>query len=368
MTSYYQKSSLPTETPKKSPAQSTANKEIFSFFRLPKELRDMVYGVVFGTSLGDGAITPDPHYLRRRLGGSLTGRTINNGVGLLQSCQQAHEEATVILYGNHVFYFDDTTHGTWGTRMDVTEYCYYCQRLRGHVPGDGLTYRDRCYDADDFGGKHEIHVPETDFISMSKWLSAIGARNRSLIRHIQLHFFTSRYVKVLGARHWGARPGKPSAVGGDFLERGLQLLASGHNLETFTISFEAPKPGEYSINLKEAPIELFSLRGAYSDRLKKALCSITRVGRFSCDPTVGKYTCREVDGSDSDCLEGVHESIREVRSSMEAGYETPTEQEVMTTWSSPYIDQVGFRAEEVEFARKLSLRELSYAEVARLGC
>ena len=54
---------------------------------------------------------------------------------------------------------------------------------------------------------------------------------------------------------------------------------------------------------------------------------------------------------------------------MEAGYKTRAEQEVITTtWSSPYIDQVGFLAQELEFARKLALRELSYAEVARLGC
>lgn len=340
----------------------------FPFFRLPKELCDVVYEACFGTSLGDGAITPDPQHLRRRLDGCLTDRTINNGLGLLQSCQQAHEEATAVLYGNHVFYFDDTLHGTWGTKMDVTEYCSYCERVRGHRPGDGLRDRDRCYDAEGFGLKHEILVPETDFTSMGNWLSAIGARNKSLIRRIQLHFFTSRYVKVQGARHLGSRLGKPSAVGGDFLEQGLQMLAAGHNLETFTISFEAPKPGEYSIDMKQAPIELFSIGIAYSDRLKKALCNITRVRHFSCDPTVGKYTCKEVDGSSSDCLARLHESIHEVRRSMEAGYKPRMEKEVITTWSSTYIDQVGFLAQELEFARKLTLRELSYAEVARLGC
>ena len=286
----------------------------FPLFRLPKEIRDMIYEEVFGTSLGDGAIAPDTHYHRRRIGGNLTDRTINNGLGLLQSCQQAHEEATAILYGKHVFYFDDTRHGAMATRVDVTGHCYYCQRVRVHVPGEGMTIGDRCYDAEGFDKKHYVSVPETDFMSMGNWLSAIGARNRLLIQHLQLHFYTSRFVKVQSARHpdLDTRPGKPAAVGGDFLERGLQELASGHNLETFKISFEAPRPGEYRTDVKEAPVELFSLRGAYSDRLKKALCSITRVGRFSCDPSVGKYTWREVDGSDSDCLKGVHESIREV--------------------------------------------------------
>ena len=64
----------------------------FLFFRLPRELRDMIYEEVFRSSLGDGSITPDPLYFHCRVGvklkgGELNNRTINNGLALLQSCQ-----------------------------------------------------------------------------------------------------------------------------------------------------------------------------------------------------------------------------------------------------------------------------------------
>lgn len=109
-------------------SQVTEENMTSPFFRLPKELRNMIYEEVFQTSLQDGAITPDPRYLRRRGSGDLNHRTINNGLALLQSCQQVHEEATAILYGNHVFYFDDTRHDHWSTKIDVTAHCYYCQK------------------------------------------------------------------------------------------------------------------------------------------------------------------------------------------------------------------------------------------------
>lgn len=230
-----------------------------------------------------------------------------------------------------------------------------------------MTYGDRCYDADGFGLKHEILIPECDFIFMPKWLSTIGAKNRLLIRHIQLHFSTSQFTKVLGAVHYGGRPGKPSPVGGDFLAEGLQLLALGHNLETTTISFEVPKEGEYSINLKDAPLELLSVEHFQSDRLRNALCKITGLKTLVCEPAVGKHTIRELDGSYTDLTVGVRAGIREVRDIMEAGYELRTKQQVDATFSSCQIDQVKSSIQKLEPARKVALRELSYAEVARLG-
>lgn len=203
---------------------------------------------------------------------------------------------------------------------------------------------------------------------MPDWLCVIGAKNRLLIRHIQLHFSTSQLTKVLGTVHVGGRPGEPSRVGGNFLEQGLQVLALGHNLETMTISFEVPNPGEYSINLKNAPLELFSVDYFQSDRLKKALCKITGIKMLVCEPTVGKHTIEEIDGIDTDLMPGVRAGIREVSDIMEAGYEMRTKQEVDATWSSRQIGQVDSAIQKLEFARKMALRELSYAEVARSGC
>lgn len=63
------------------------------------------------------------------------------------------------------------------SRIHAREHCHYCQRLQGQVPEDDLTYADRCYDADEFGGNHEILTPEHDFKCMRDWLDTIHNTN-----------------------------------------------------------------------------------------------------------------------------------------------------------------------------------------------
>ena len=353
---------------------------VFPFFRLPSELRTMIYKEVFRTPLGDGSITPDVFYSRRREASvsrccqvpvsrrrkdeQLSQRTINNGLALLQSCQQAHEEAISYLYGNHVFYFDDTQHGCWSNTIDVTSHCFYCQRLRGDEPSSDWAYSDRCYDAEGFGGKHELVVPFCDFIYMHRWLSDIGERNRLRIRHIQLHFDTSQFTKVLGAAHRGGKPGKPSPVGGEFPEGGLRQLALGHNLESMTMSFPVPMPGGY---MDCAPLHLFSADQFHSDRLKKALCNVTGLRTLVCEPTIREHTASDDGDSDPETVDSIRAGIREVRNSMTSGYETRTKHEVTTQWSRPFINQIRRVIQQHDLACKLSERQLSYAAVARIG-
>ena len=101
----------------------------FAFFRLPLELREMIYEEVFQTPSRDGVITPDPSYWRRRQGGDLGSRAVNNGSGLIQSCQQAHNEAVPLLYGNRTFYFDDAPHGDQPSKLDDNKYCRVSYRM-----------------------------------------------------------------------------------------------------------------------------------------------------------------------------------------------------------------------------------------------
>ena len=354
------------------PTRAGEKKMAFPFFLLPSEVRTMIYKEVFRTPLGDGSITPDPWYTRRRVflvyrrrkDEQLSERTINNGLALLQSCQQAHEEATSYLYGSHVFYFSDTQHGGWGNRIDVTSHCSYCQRLRRDDPSGDRTYSDRCYDADGYGGKHELVVPFCDFITMRRWLSDIGERNRLRIRHIQLHFDTSQFAKVLGTAHRGGKPGKPCPVGGEYLEGGLRQLALGHNLESIKMSFPVPMPCGY---MDCAPLFLFSTDQFHSDRLKKALCNVTGLRTLVCEPTTGEHTASDDGGSAPDSVDSIRAGIREVRNSMTSGYETRTKHEVTTQWSRPFIDQIDRVIQQHDLACKLSQRQLSYAAVARIG-
>ena len=101
----------------------------FPFFRLPFELCEMIYNEVFQTPSRDGIITPDPSYWRRSQGGEIGSRAVNNGLGLIQSCQQARNEAMPILYGNRVFYFDDAQHGDQPSKLDDNKYCTVSYRM-----------------------------------------------------------------------------------------------------------------------------------------------------------------------------------------------------------------------------------------------
>lgn len=284
-----------------------ANKP-FPFFKFPTEIRHIIYEKVFSTSLNDKVITPDPTYSRRRynevcrqLGveSRVINRTINNGLALLQSCQQAHEEAAALLYSQNTFCFDDSQqlepYALWsdyGRKTFVTEVSAHCSYCRRHARTN--DYNDRCYDACS-SGEHFIEIPFTDFVTMKRWLSDIGERNRLRIRHIQIHFSDSRFAKVQPAEYWtmSQRLGKPCPVGGDVLAEALEFLASGHNLDTFGIFFESSTGDHpYGVEVRQrehrkAFGHLFStIYHPYSDTMKTALSSIVGNRSLVCEGLV----------------------------------------------------------------------------------
>lgn len=277
----------------------------FPFFGLPREIRDIIYVKVFETSLQDSTITPDPAHTRRessRYEESRKQRTISNVLGLLLVCRRANEEAMEALYGRHIFYFDDTKHDTkhdlYKIKVEASAHCYYC---RGEFAG-------RCFDGSP--GQHYIHVPWCDLVGMHEWLFAIGEENWLKIRHIQLHFSGTQFVKFLGERHWGGSDylWKPSPVGGDILARALKLLGNAHNLETFRISFNYP-PFDEASEKSQCRIQNQRLwaRQAFEllfqpekpRNLKAALCSITGIKKLICEnmSTANDSNFRVTDGA-----------------------------------------------------------------------
>ena len=56
-------------------------------------------------------------------------------------------------------------------------------------------------------------------------------------RHVHISFSDSQFAKVLGEWHGDDDTMKPSPEGGDLIVKALDLLARGHNLETFGVSF-----------------------------------------------------------------------------------------------------------------------------------
>ena len=199
----------------------------FELFRLPFELREMIYKAMFETSSQDNIITPDQNYTRRRFTGrDLNDHTISNGLGFLQTCQQAYEEAYPCLYKpENTYYFEDVQHGADTVYLEPDSKCArYGKRqeleCQGWIP---------C--------RRQLKLPQCDFVAMPTWLEKIGERNRMQVRHIQLHF------NGLDFTRYGDRMNLESPqpyVGGEYIAAALNILAKAHSLESFTVSFADP--------------------------------------------------------------------------------------------------------------------------------
>lgn len=166
----------------------------------------MVYTLLFVTKNEDKVVIPDPTGSRRNNG--LGGQTLSlsDSLPFLRTCQLVHEEATSLLYGVHIFHFDDTAH----------------------------------HDKDHKVVEFDVVLPYCDYITMYPFLTAIGLGNRRKLRHIQLEFSDEIFVQypeearngriwVMNYHHGGAA----------FVGDALESLSVDHALQTVSISFNA---------------------------------------------------------------------------------------------------------------------------------
>ncbi|MCJ1454614.1 hypothetical protein MMC28_004967 [Mycoblastus sanguinarius] len=179
------------------------------FFRLPSEIRSIVYGILFTSPHEEKLITPDPEGSRQRNGVNKRGVCMNGGLPLLRTCQQVHEEATAVLYGQNMFHFNDEPHG------------------------------DELYNVVGFN----ILLPWCDFVTMHVFLSRIGRRNRSKIQHLRLSFFSKYFITYPDQLpSWS-----PKGGGGSCVADALELLCDDQNLQRVEILF----PNEFRRGLTE---------------------------------------------------------------------------------------------------------------------
>ena len=312
-------------------AQPPPPKAPVSFFRLPLDIRIIVYEELFRMPFAGKTITPDPSYRRRQLGRRFTERTVKYDVAILRTCQQVNQEATAVLYGSKAYFFDDTSYDFEETQIEASDYCWYCLGERAVPQGSltPITTQNRCLNA--HHGKHYVNVPHCDFVGMYDWLVQIGDNNRMPIKHIQSCFSGSQFAQVLGEQRMADDPLTPSPVGGHLIERALALLARGHNLNTFSVLFR-----HRYLNLSEIEDEattrtwtqntnaalnwtaferLFS--NGMDHRLKNALSSIKGIRTLICD--LDSVTPQPLGNWDEEGAKAL-ESFKEVKACMEAGH------------------------------------------------
>lgn len=281
----------------------------------------MIYEDIFTTPSQDGVISPDPTYFRRRNGGDLASRTINNGLGLLTSCQQANHEAAAVLYSKHVFSFDDVQYGNLTSMLDISAINHSNVRI------------------EEQGGYVFYMVPRCDRVLMYDWLLAIGDQNRQRIRHIELQIYGDLFMFA---------DGTPNSVMGDHLAHALQLLAKSHYLETIKLSFKIPKHLQDSSYLKSKGYNTEGYASLFlpkwfdlSEKLINALSSIKGIKRLECDELPRLNHFRPAELWWSQAVDDANAALRETRQVMESGYAQYDHQSNPVTLSTTYVNQAG---------------------------
>ena len=217
----------------------------FPFFRLPPEVRKMVYGLLFETTHKDKNVTPDPTGSRRQ--NNLGQRTLNlsDSLPLLRTSQLVHREATAVLYGNNVFRFDDHPHND-------DEHT---------IPG------------------FKMSLPCCDFLTMYFFLVSIGKGNREKLQHIHLSFSLIEFVSYPDDVD-SKSDMLHSNAGASFVGDAVDLLATSHHLQTLSVSFDSAG----ALTQKEwAPLSerlfLFVFPGG---KLAGKMSAITGIEQFRC--------------------------------------------------------------------------------------
>ncbi|KAM0794547.1 hypothetical protein BDR22DRAFT_826823 [Usnea florida] len=227
----------------------------FPFFRLPPEVRNMIYRLLFETAHKDKIVTPDPAGSRRQ--NNLGQRTLNlsDSLPLLRTCRMVHREATAVLYGSNVFRFDDHPHND----------------DKHTIPGFNMS------------------LPCCDLLTMYCFLVCIGKDNREKLQHIHLDFSDKSFIVY---------PEEPSTLrlyrnaGASFVGDAVDLLAASHHLKTFSVSFRsAGSPSNDNEPIPSDGLQNFFCLLCIYEKLARKISTIRGIEQFRC--LIGCEGCDE---------------------------------------------------------------------------
>ena len=270
----------------------------FPFFRLPPEVRNMVYGLLFETAHKDKNVTPDPTGSRRR--NNLGQRTLNlsDSLPLLATSQLVHREATAVLYGNNVFRFDDHPHN----------------HDEHTIPG------------------FEMSLPCCDFLTMYFFLVSVGKGNRKKLQHIHLNFSHGVFVDYPDEADskWNMLHDN---AGASFVGDAVDLLATSHHLQTLSVSFGSAGPLTQK-KLACLSEQLFLFPGG---KLAGKINAITGIEQFRC--------WRDYEGYDEDLVYDqccrLEETIKDMKAKMEVRNPQPPNSVLKLTHHRDPRSQIG---------------------------
>ena len=207
------------------------------FFAFPAEVRIEIYEEMFLTKAPDLVVTPDITRSRRNNGQGQ--QTLNlQTLTFLRTCTKANREGTLVLYGKHVFRFDDTKHG-----HEVVK-----------LPG--------------FGGKLSM----CDMMIIEPFL--LGTNNVEKINHLHLVFQESTFFQFPSTSNFH----KEFPGGGRFVEQGLRTYPMYHGLKSVRPTIQEHSKGS---------LTAFNLFFAYRNSpVTRAIRSLGTLQKFVVEKTV----------------------------------------------------------------------------------
>ena len=257
----------------------------FPFFRLPFELRYIIYQYIFTPEYRDSLIVIDlspPGRLSRLDRLDIGQRSANIGLDcqalpLMRTCQQAHDESTSILYGDNTFGFDDLRY-------------------------DDLTL--------DYSDSYSDYCELTHFYL---FLSKIGRANRMKLRHLDLKFCTYSIFTVPGEDTVWDACYNPDLKVTSSISYALNLLSESHRLQSLVLHFSGSHRG----------MVRFSFWFSKDSELYRNLAQFKAIRKLKC--TVNMDGLDELEGSKNAVYEEAVDNYRGLKAELAAGYALESE-------------------------------------------
>lgn len=244
----------------------------FPFFRLPFELRYIIYQYLFTPEYRDSLIAPDMGHLccAMMLHRPDTGQWPAfigldcQALQLMQTCQQAHDESTSVLYGDNTFRFD--------------------------------------------------YVPSDDSWDLYPFLSVIGRANRMKLRHLDLRFHPCTTFADLGVDTvWVNTKHNLDLKVARSTCNALDFLSERHRLQSLVLRFQGSNWG----------IAKFSLCFTKDSELYRSLTQFKAISKLKCCVDMdGLY---EIDDARYAVYEKAVDNYHELRAELAATYALESE-------------------------------------------
>ena len=250
----------------------------FPFFRLPFELRYIIYQYLFTPEYRDSLIVPDmrhsdlPDSGQRPAVKGLNCQTLP----LMRTCQQAHDESTSVLYGGNTFHFGGVLYDKEDIRL-IRE-------------------------------SSDFYPAPCEVFHFYPFLSIIGRANQMKLRHLDLRLYTYAGCDFPGEDDVWHTKYKPDLSVTSPISNVLDFLSESHRLQSLILHFRGLYWG----------MVRFSFWFSKDSKLYRSLRQLKAIRKLKC--RVHMDHLYELDDAEYAVYEEAVDNYRELKAELAATY------------------------------------------------